>query len=419
VNYVEQEFVQKRRCLRVVICTTLWVLPYSAFCGSLTCADDAAAAEWFAGACFSAPAFPDPYSTAADTDDVYRSSASQMLAAAIPPATDYRQYDEVPQPYADPEPGIAPEVDPFQDYPHLQDQYRPWEGPGYFGRGVDYLLNSRREISAAVVNMGERMDKYFAGQRYAVDENNTYMRVRVSEQWIESARFNPELDLKFRLDLPGTKERYRVILAYDDDNEQTLQERQRPSQTAARPTNQSLFAGMLRTLVDESGRWERKFGAGVKVKFPPDPFVRATTRRRVSLADEWEFTNNSAAEWFYSSGFHLGTEFVFERLLTPFWLFRASTPFDWRREEDTLEYGQKFSLFQDLGAREAIAYEVGLFGTGFSNSQTDVYYFSVDYRRDLYRDWWFINVVPEVAFERENDFSGVSSLTVSFEVFFK
>jgi len=309
--------------------------------------------------------------------------------------------------------------DPFHDYPQLKDWYVPYEEPGYVDRSVRYLLDSRRSISSAVAIMGERMDAYFAGENYIIEDNNTYLRLRLSQKWIEGGKLEPELDYKFRLDLPGTKERYRLVLAYQEDNEQTLEERSRPSETARPPEQQSLFAGLLRTLSDEGGEWETKLSAGIKVKLPPDPFVRASGKRFVALGETWEFELRSGVEWFNSSGVHAETDFIFERLLADDLLFRVATLLDWRDEDDTLEYGEKLSLFQDLGPRNAIAYHFGVFGNSYSHSKINTYYLSADYRQDIYKDWLYMNVVPELAFPRDEGFSGVASITISFEIFFR
>ena len=330
--------------------------------------------------------------------------------------------------YSQPESELAAKVpvvddvdafDPFHDYPSLNDYYEPYLHPGYLDWGVQYLLDSRESVSSAVSIMGERMDAYFAGEDYQIDNNETYLSVRVAEKWIETGRFEPELDYKFRLDLPGTKKRYRLVLSYTEDNEQGLEERNRPSETAVPSNDQSLFAGLLRTLSDESGQWETKLSGGVKVKLPPDPFLRASGKRLVPIGKDWEMVLHSTAEWFNSSGLHADADVVFERLLAQDYLFRTTTLLDWRDESDTLEFGQTFKIFNDLSERDAIVYQLGVFGASFSHPSIDTYYISADYRRRLYEDWLYMNVIPELAFPREESFSGEASITLSFEVYFR
>jgi hypothetical protein len=312
-----------------------------------------------------------------------------------------------------------PLADPFRDYPKLEDYYVPRRKPGYVGQGVSYLLKSRETVSSAVSVMGKKMDAYFAGESFYSDKNNTYLRLRIAEKWIEGGRLEPEFDYKFRLDLPGTKERYRLVLSYQDDNEQSLEARNRPSETAVPTNDQSLFAGLLRTLSDEGGEWETKLSAGVKVKLPPDPFVRAKGRRFVDIGPIWELEFRSSAEWFNSSGFHGDFDVIFERLVWGDRLLRASTLLDWREEEDSLEFGQVFSLFQSLSEKEALEYQVGVFGSSLSQSRINTYYLSAKYRRNTYKDWLFMDVLPELAFPRDESFSGVASITITFEIFFR
>lgn len=310
-------------------------------------------------------------------------------------------------------------VDPFLDYPSLGDLYVPYRRPGYVERGVNYLLDSRESVSSAVVIMGSKMDRYFAGEKYLDVENDTYLRLRIAEKWLEAGRLQPEFDYKFRLDLPGTKERYRLVLLFDEDNEQGLEERNRPSAAAVPTNDQSLFAGLLRTITDEGGEWETKLSAGIKVRLPPDPFARVAAKRFVPLNEDWTFEVRSSMEWFHSSGFHGNLDFEFERLLADDYLFRATTLFDWREELDTLEFGQTFQIFHDLSERDAIVYQVGTFGTSLTYPRINTYYISADYRRRLYKDWFYMNIIPEQAFPREEEFDGVSSITLSFEIYFR
>ncbi|MAR91561.1 MAG: hypothetical protein CML06_11870 [Pseudomonadales bacterium] len=323
-----------------------------------------------------------------------------------------------PQPSLEP---AAPTADPFQDYPSAADHYVPREAPGYLGRSINYLLRSRENVSSALSVMGERMDAYFAGEEYDNFDfdNDTYLRLSLDQRWIEAGRMESDVDYKFRLDLPGTKERYRLVLAYDDDNDQSLEERRRPTDGEVPTDERSLFAGLLRTLSDEGGEWETKLSGGIKVKLPPDPFVRARAKRYVTLNPQWQLELRSGAEWFNSSGFRGSFDVIFKRLLTENLLFQASTPFDWREEEDTLEFGQVFSLYQDITSRDAIRYQLAMFGTSLHSSKVNTYYVSADYRRRIHKNWLFMDLTPQLAFPREEDFQGVASLTLSLEIYFR
>lgn len=317
----------------------------------------------------------------------------------------------------DPDPLASP--NPFTDYPSMADRYYPGPTKTYMQRSVDYLLDSHLELSDAVKIMGDRMDDYFAGDQYAGEQNKSYVKLRGANRWIEGGRLEPEFDYKFRLDLPATKRRYKLVLAYAEDNERSLEDKNRPSEEAIPQGEQAFYAGMVKSLVSESGRWETKVGGGIKVKIPPDPFVRMQGKRYFDLGDTWNSHFKSGIEWFNSDGFRWEADQIFERLVVGDLLLRLTSSLDWREELDTLEFGQRFSLYQALSEVEAIEYELGAFGASRSHSQINTYYISASYRRDLYKNLLYIQVIPEWAFLREKKFSGEASITLSLELFFR
>lgn len=308
-------------------------------------------------------------------------------------------------------------TDPFHDYPESDDTYVPYQEPGY----VDYLIDQRNRWSEVLETMGRRLDHYLSGERFQIEENDSYAILRAGGRLQVDGPIDPDFDLKFRVDLPGTKKRYRVVLQYDDDNTRSLEERSRASESVT-PTSReqkSLFAGLFRDRADAEGKWETKFTGGVKVKFPPDPFVRASGVRYLDIASDWNMQIRGQAEWFNSTGFHGDVDFILDTLVLDDRLFRSMTLLDWREELDTLEYGQIFSLFKTLSVRDSMEYQLGAFGTGFDYAQLNVVYLNAIYRSILYKDWFYMTLIPELSFPREEDFKETFALTVSFEVHFR
>ena len=308
---------------------------------------------------------------------------------------------------------------PFIDYPSMADLYYPEKEKSYIERSVDYLLSSHASVSSAVKVVGKQMDAYFAGEQFEADENASYVRIRAGNRWVEGGRFEPDFDYKFRVDLPGTKKRYRLVLKYGDDNEKSLESRNRPSEEALPQGEQSFFAGLVKNVISESGRWEGKVSGGVKVRLPPDPFVRLSGKRYFDMGDVWSSHFRTGVEWFNSDGFRWEGDQVFERLVFNDLLFRTQSSLDWREELDKLEFGQTFSLYQAWSEKEAVEYQIGAFGTSLSKARVDTYYISASYRHNLYKDWLYMQVIPELAFLRENEFTGEASTTLSFELFFR
>ena len=293
------------------------------------------------------------------------------------------------------------------------------ESPGYISRSVNYLLTQHRNISSEVSLMARQIDAYLAGDQALAEDNESYIRVRVAEQSIEGGKWNPENDFKFRLDLPATKRRYRLLLAYRPDENKSLADRTQPS-VAAQPDrgDKSLIAGAVHSVKNEAKHWEARALAGIKVRWPLDPFVRVDGKREIQLDADWQLRIRAGAGWFLSSGYGADNSWDFDRILAPKLLFRAGTAFQWLQTNDTLEFAEVWDVFHTLDDRHLLDYQIGALGTSGYHPHMDKYYASIIYRQDLYRKFLFLNVIPEVAYPREKDFAATVSFTVGIEIFF-
>ena len=309
---------------------------------------------------------------------------------------------------------------PFLDYPELGDFYYPPAKKGYFGKSIDYLENSRDSIGNAVARFGKGMDDYFAGEKFDHFDNQSYLSVRLTERWAEAGKLEPEFKASFRLDMPGTEERYRVILEYDDDSDdESLQERSRPSEAVLAGEDRSLLAGLVKNLANEGDKWQRKLSGGVRVRLRPLLFVRYKAEREIDVGDVWNLNLYGKAQWRSTEGIHNEFDIVFDRLVWGGRLLQYKTLFDWRSEKRTTEMGQQLSLSRKLSQTKLIQYQLGIFSSGFKDTEVDIYYASIQYRSQAYEDWLFLKVIPELAFREENDFSGEASITVAVEILFR
>lgn len=317
-------------------------------------------------------------------------------------------------------PQVETSVEP-EDLPPHDALPEPEPQPGdYRRRGFGYLLKQHRRISSRVDALARNVDRYLAGDAALAEDNETYLRMRLAETWIEGGQWDPENDLKFRLDLPATKDRYRFVVAYrPDDETDSLAQRTLPG-IVVRPDSgdESFFAGAVSTVKNEALNWEGRAQIGIKARWPPDPFVRLNGRRRVELNPWWAMSVRNGASWFNSSGFRTEHALAFDRILNPVLLFRSTSSAQWREEEDTLEFGQVLDLFYTLDQQRLLDFQFGVLGHSASNPGVDVYYLSTLYRRDLYRGWLYLNLVPQVAYPRDEDFRAITSFTAGIEVLF-
>ncbi|MEB3733066.1 hypothetical protein ULF88_00585 [Halopseudomonas pachastrellae] len=129
--------------------------------------------------------------------------------------------------------------------------------------------------------------------------------------WAESEDFEIDPGIRFKLDLPTTRERLRLIIESDpEESRGTLGEQ---GAEPLRPENDSLsntvvgLAGLGNE--DPSTGWKTRVGAGVKVRWPLNPYARASAERLWQLGDgPWQLSNYNRASWFEDDGYSARTQ---------------------------------------------------------------------------------------------------------------
>jgi hypothetical protein len=186
-------------------------------------------------------------------------------------------------------------------------------------------------------------------------------------------------------------------------------------------------------------RFRIKTDAGVKAKWLPEAFARVT----------WQPVWNAGGVRFYPyQRFYWESDDGFgelSQLVAQVWLGRkqrhtlrsvsaakyAEDTYGFHLEQ-TLIYGYVMSLIDETrrgktidkkNARKGIALRYTGFGTTdplpvIEESGIQRHRFSVVYRRPLYKEWMFLELIPQVEFEREDDWEQNISFRVGFDALF-
>ncbi|SDS24537.1 hypothetical protein SAMN05216421_1171 [Halopseudomonas xinjiangensis] len=277
-------------------------------------------------------------------------------------------------------------------------------------------------VSRWVTNTSRSIDGFFGTDDYRAVNNESYLRLTQEFEYMQREGFDSDTGIRFKLDLPTTKERLRLIIESDpEETRGTLADA--PAERILRDRNVSSssiiglsqFGGNDKTLA-----WETRAGAGVKFRFPLDPYVRLTAERLWGLGEgPWQLESYNRASWFNSDGYSVRTRWDFGRPLDEARHLRFISNVQWREEYDTLEFAQSVELNRILSERSALRYAAAAVGTSFSRPRMNDYVVLAQYRRDLHKDIIFVDVVPELRFTREHDFDPRVGITLQFEMYFR
>lgn len=286
---------------------------------------------------------------------------------------------------------------------------------------VDKITPLHSRVSRWVSSTSRGLDGFFGTDDSLRVENQSYLRLSQEFEWRETEDFDTDTSLRFRLDLPTTKERLRLVIDSDPEETQgTLEQQGSQSLRQDQTDRRNSVVGLDRlSSRDKTQNWATKFGAGVKLRFPLDPYVRMTTERLWDVGDgPWQLESYNRLSWFDSDGYSARSRWDFGRPLDEVRHFRFITNFQWQEDVDTLEFSETIELNRRLSRRSAIRYAGVMVGNSSSNPRINNYYLLTQYRRSLHKDILFMDVIPELHFPRDSNFDPRWAFTLRLEMLF-
>lgn len=275
------------------------------------------------------------------------------------------------------------------------------------------------DISGQVDWIARGIDEFFSGETALEDSDESYLRWRLSQTLIEGGRLINESDIKFRLDLPTSKKRFRLVLENSPEDEVSVRERNQPSETGSNLTDREGFSAALQYVKEITSHWTARSRLGIKARIPLDPFARFTLSRRWSLGEYWSVPYRFQVSYFHSEGFSANNSLSFERPLRNEMFLRLKTEVDWHQDIDTMEGAQTASVYKRLTRKSGMDYVFGVLYQSASDTVVTSYFLSANYRKLVHKDWLYIDVIPQLGFAREDNYESELSLTFRVEAFFQ
>ena len=277
-------------------------------------------------------------------------------------------------------------------------------------------------VTRWVDNTARNIDGFFGTIDSDSVDNESYPRLSTDFDWAESEEFDIDPGIRFKLDVPTTEERLRLIIESDpEESRGTLEE-----QGAERLRNDTdglgdTVAGLSRLgSRDKREGWQTRVGAGVKLHWPVNPYLRYSAERLWQLGDSpWQLSSYNRASWFEHDGYSARSRWDVGRPLDSTRHLRFVSQLQWQEDYDQLEFSQSAQLNKVLGKRSAIRYSAVIVGGSSSNPRVNDYYLQADYRRDIHRQYIFWDVIPALHFPREADFKPRWAISVRLEMLFR
>lgn len=286
---------------------------------------------------------------------------------------------------------------------------------------VDKLHAATTELFRDTVNS---VDSFFADDDYSTfEENTSRFRLRLDTNYVQDHGWELNPRLKFKIVLPGLGDRFRLV-GNDDEGEGDN------NQSEANDKENDVA---LRWVFFRNEYASVSGDVGVRIKSSNlDPFLRLNTGLRYDISENWFGKTSNKLTYYTETDWRDDFRQSFNRKITDDLLFRARTRiqyFDENSYNPFLE--QKFSLFHTLDSKSALAYEALWLNQAEEDSIFDddeiigelqdnyqQLALRMRYRRNVWRDWLFIEFWPIVAWPEERDWETVLAGLFRLEITF-
>ena len=287
----------------------------------------------------------------------------------------------------------------------------------YLEKSFAWFVDHRNNWSSTIGDLGRQIDGFFADPETVYTENKSFVKIGFFNVWRKIEGLDPEPRFKFRLDLPHTRKKLKLVIENEPDETISLSEQNRQNVLRKNETTDSSSTGFLRIL-SVFQEWKLKTDIGVRLRNPPDTFIRGRASKRWPISDNWQFRLSESISYFHSEGFGHSSKAFFESKLSDDLFFRSKTEAQWLKRDDAWEFAEILTLSHVVTEDKALSYRIGWLSESRPTPRTSSYYTNITYRQKLYEDWLFLEVTPELLFPRDDDFKPNPSLTFGIEVIF-
>lgn len=295
-----------------------------------------------------------------------------------------------------------------------------WGEPrdSYWLKFSNWVLTQERGHSDRVQALGEWADRTLSGINQALPDNESYLRIgfATESEYGDPAQFEPEA--RFRLDIPTTEEKLRLVIESESDELIPLSERRRNRQLTEDERSETEATGAFRYLTSVGDAINLSNDVGVRLRLPPDAFWRAKAEKSWQPGEDWRLAVEQRVYYFHQDGWGTRSWFGAGRDLGNGWNTLVSSEVEWVHDERKFELSQTANFYKRINNRSTLNPRVGILGESKPSWRPTSYFTDLTYRYRLHSDWLFGEIIPALEFPRDESFKDRASLVLRIELYF-
>jgi len=286
------------------------------------------------------------------------------------------------------------------------------------------LDSTQQAIGKRFVSVTHRIDNFLSNKTVEPKVNNSYLLLTIQGTNFREQDDETDVSINAKLDLPNTKERFKIFFDSVLDEQQSVEQRASAVSSGEVVRSDQSTAGLEYQKKTEANQWRRGIKVGLTTRspfqpFPFQPFIRYRLSKGWNIFKETQL--NVKQDFWYLDGTGWGetTQIDIESQLTPDSYLLFNTDVEFEQEESPITYSQFVSIYTNLSDKQAINYRIGAIGSNDASGLIDSYLTNIHFIRRLRGDWLLASVIPEIIIRSERNWHPEPSITLKFDFFFK
>lgn len=313
---------------------------------------------------------------------------------------------------------LSPNRLPYSFFTFEPDEFWAEPADSWWISFSNWVIRQERIHGTTVQNFGAWADRTLSGSAQSLPNNESYLRLgfAAESEYSDPAQFKPEL--RFRLDVPTTQKKLRLVIESESDELIPLSERERDRQLTQPNRTETDTTGALRFLSQVGDAINLSTDVGGRLKLPPEMFVRTTASKGWQLDDVWALNVQQRLYYYHTRGWGARSWFGTDRSLGNGWHFYTSSELEWLHQDRKFELAQIFSTRKRLSHRSVITPRLAALGESQPSWRSSSYFADVTWRYRLYENWLYAELIPALEFPRDKNFKDQASVVFRIEMYF-
>jgi len=284
---------------------------------------------------------------------------------------------------------------------------------------LNFLDPQQQTVSEYLRSFTTKMDRFFAASKTLDDHTDSYMNLILDTTFYEGGVTEVKPRLKFRLRLPQTQKKLKLLIESDPDEKRDTRDLETRSldTTRTQDQNSGVYAGVEKDIPNDS-KWKVRPSLGIRLRSPLDWYTRFYISRD-EYFDVWKVYLKETVYWFDSTGFGSDTTMDWDRYLTPDLIFRSGSFLRYTHERKQFDMSQSLNLIHQLSQNRSVIYKAAVFADSEPAIYATGYLLNINYRQNLHKNFLFLELQPSILYEKTTGWEPEHQFFIRLEAFYR